>query len=77
LSGSTSYVRQKGSAPSTLNLFLGCAYTALNLYQFYLLPIFLLPRGENWAWSLAPLVLLTNPFWSLIHEAIHDLFHPS
>lgn len=76
MSGSTSYVRQNGSAPSTLNVFLGCAYTALNLYQFYLLPIFLLPRGENWAWSLAPLVLLTNPFWSLIHEAIHDLFHP-
>jgi fatty acid desaturase len=23
-----------------------------------------------------PLALLNNPFWSLIHEAIHDLFHP-
>jgi fatty acid desaturase len=42
-----------------------------------LLPIVLLPRSGSWGWSLAPLVLLTNPFWSLIHEAIHDLFHRS
>ena len=77
MSGSTSYFRQEGSAPSALNVFLGCGYIALNLYQFYLLPIFLLPRGGIWGWSLAPLLLLTNPFWSLIHEAIHDLFHPS
>jgi fatty acid desaturase len=76
LSRRTSYVRQNGSAPSALNVVLGCVYTALNLYQFYLLPIFLLPRGGSWGWSLVLLVLLTNPFWSLIHEAIHDLFHP-
>ena len=76
MSGSTSYLRQNGSAPSALNVVLGCVYTALNLYQFYLLPIFLLPRGGSWGWSLVLLVLLTNPFWSLIHEAIHDLFHP-
>lgn len=60
-----------------LNVFLGCVYISLNLYQFYLLPILLLPRDGSWGWSLVPLVLLTNPFWSLIHEAIHDLFHPS
>ena len=33
--------------------------------------------NANWAWTLLPLALLTNPFWSLIHEAIHDLFHPN
>jgi fatty acid desaturase len=51
-------------------------YTVLNLYQFFILPLWLLPADPLWAWSLFPLALLNNPFWSLIHEAIHDLFHP-
>ena len=49
---------------------------ALNLYQFFILPFWLLPKNRAWAWTLLPAALLTNPFWSLIHEAIHDLFHP-
>ena len=49
---------------------------ALNLYQFFILPFWLLPKNLAWAWTLLPAALLTNPFWSLIHEAIHDLFHP-
>ena len=49
---------------------------ALNLYQFFILPFWLLPGNRVWAWTLLPAALLTNPFWSLIHEAIHDLFHP-
>jgi len=78
LSGSSiSYASRNGSVPTALNIFLACAYATVNLYQLYLLPLFLLPRHRNWAWSLALVVLLTNPFWSLIHEAIHDLFYPS
>jgi fatty acid desaturase len=71
------YASRNGSIPGLFNISLGCAYIAVNLYQLYFLPIFLLPRGGRWAWTLAPVVLLSNPFWSLIHEAIHDLFYPN
>lgn len=50
-------------------------YVGVNLVQFFVLPLWLLPRDSRWAWLLVPIVLVTNPFWSLIHEAIHDLFH--
>jgi fatty acid desaturase len=63
--------------PSGINGALACFYTALNLFQLVVLPLWLLPLNPLWAWLLLPAALLTNPFWSLIHEAIHDLFHPS
>jgi fatty acid desaturase len=59
-----------------LNLSLAVVYLALNLYQFFLLPACLLPGDARWAWTLLPLAFLNNPTWSLLHEAIHDLFHP-
>ena len=59
-----------------INLSLGVFHIAINVYQFIYLPLQLLPLRLDWAWTLVPLALLTNPFWSLIHEAIHDLFHP-
>lgn len=58
------------------NLALAAFHVAVNLYQFLFLPLLLLPQNIAWAWTLVPLALLTNPFWSLIHEAIHDMFHP-
>lgn len=58
------------------NLALAVFHVAVNLHQFLFLPLLLLPRDTAWAWTLVPLALLTNPFWSLIHEAIHDMFHP-
>lgn len=63
--------------PATLNFFLAAGQTAANLYQFFFLPLVLLPAGSWWALTLVPLAALNNPFWSLIHEAIHDNFHPS
>ena len=63
--------------PATINLCLAAFHAALNLYQFLFLPLWLLPADPAWAWTLLPLALLNNPFWSLIHEAIHDLFHPN
>jgi fatty acid desaturase len=63
--------------PAALNLSLAAAHVAINLYQFFLLPLFLLPASRWWALTLLPLVALNNPFWSLIHEAIHDMLHPS
>jgi fatty acid desaturase len=66
----------RADIPARLNLFLGCGYILLNVYQFIILPSCLLPLDVRWALTLVPLALLNNPFWSLIHEAIHDMFHP-
>ena len=63
--------------PAALNLSLAAAHALVNLYQFFILPLFLLPSSPWWVVTLLPLVALNNPFWSLIHEAIHDMFHPS
>ena len=72
----TTIEKPGGGIPVALNLFLACFHVAVNLYQFFILPLWLLPDGPAWAWTLLPLVFLNNPYWSLIHEAIHDLFHP-
>jgi fatty acid desaturase len=61
--------------PTTVNISLAICHAAINLYQFFILPWWLLPSDHRWAWTLLPLAVLSNPFWSLIHEAIHDLFH--
>jgi fatty acid desaturase len=39
------------------------------------LPLWLLPTDARWGWLLVPIVLLTNFFWALHHEAIHGGFH--
>jgi fatty acid desaturase len=68
---------RKSDIPIALNITLAGCHTAVNLYQFFILPLWLLPLNLKWAWTLVPLALLNNPFWSLLHEAIHDLFHPN
>jgi fatty acid desaturase len=65
------------TVPTTLNLCLAAAHLLVNLYQLFILPLFLLPASPWWLLTLVPLAALNNPFWSLIHEAIHDMFHPS
>ena len=72
---SVAFVRRNGGVPGVLNCVLALFYLVVNFYQFIILPLWLLPVERRWAWTLLPLALLTNPFWSLIHEAIHDLFH--
>jgi len=71
------YANRGRGIPVWINLSLGAFFIAINLYQFIYLPLHLLPRSMSWAWTLVPLAFLTNPFWSLIHETIHDLFHPN
>jgi hypothetical protein len=66
-----------GGIPVALNLCLAFFHGAVALFQFVILPLWLLPKDVRWAWTFALLAMLTNPFWSLIHEAIHDLFHPN
>jgi fatty acid desaturase len=59
-----------------LNCALAVLHVALNLYQFFLLPLILLPASSWWGLTIVPVTLMSNSFWSLIHEAIHDHFHP-
>lgn len=63
--------------PTLLNLSLAAGHVFINLYQFFILPIYLLPVSSWWALTLLPVAALNNPFWSLIHEAIHDMLHPA
>jgi fatty acid desaturase len=62
--------------PAGVNIGLALVYAALNVTQFFILPKFLLRSDLRWAWILVPIALLNNPYWSLLHEAIHDLFYP-
>ena len=73
----TAIEKPGGGIPVAVNLCLAFFHGAVNLFQFVILPLWLLPKDVRWAWTLALLAVLTNPFWSLIHEAIHDLFHPN
>lgn len=67
----------EATIPRALNVSFAGMHLFLNLYQFFLLPLFLLPISSWWALTVVPIAALNNPFWSLIHEAIHDMFHPS
>ena len=74
--GQADAIVQRGNpVPEALNGALAIFYVSVNLLQYFVLPLWLLPRDLRWAWLLLPIVVLSNPFWSLIHEAIHDLFH--
>jgi len=68
-------VQRRSGAPQAINCALALFYVTINVVQFFVLPLWLLPRDPRWGWLLLPIALLTNPFWSLIHEAIHDLLH--
>ena len=54
-----------------INSWLIGAALSVGAFQLFLLPSTLLPRDPAWGWSLLVPVLLTTPFWSLIHEAVH------
>jgi fatty acid desaturase len=60
-----------------LNFSLAAAHVLANVFQFFLLPLFLLPQSTAWALALIPLAASNNSFWALIHEPIHDLFDAS
>ena len=60
-----------------LNLALTALAVLVNLNQFILLPVFLLPAHPLWLWSLLPCCLLSNSLWYLMHEAFHQNLHPN
>ncbi len=67
----------KVGIPATINSSLAALHLFLNLFQFFLLPLYLLPRNLRWGLLLIPIAAMNNPFWALIHEAIHDLLNVS
>lgn len=69
--------RSRVAEAETLNLALAGGHVAANLYQFFVLPLVLMPGSAWWALTLLPLVALNNPLWSLTHETIHGNFHTS
>ena len=61
--------------PEALNFSLAGLHIFLNLVQFFILPLYLLPKSLWWSLFLIPIACFTNPFWALVHEAIHDSFN--
>ncbi len=65
-------------APATAtNLRLAALHGTVHIFQLFVLPLTLLPLSPWWALLVLPLAALNNPLWSLAHETIHGLFHPS
>src|SRR3954470_15742115 len=64
-------------AVRALNLSLTAMHVSINIFQLFVLPIFLLPQSMWWSAAIIPFAALNNPLWALIHEAIHDLFDSS
>jgi len=65
------------SIPAALNLILAGLHIFLNLFQLFILPLYLLPKSLWWSVFIIPIACLNNPFWALLHEAIHDSFNSS
>lgn len=61
-----------------LNMVLGLAYGLANLAVLLLLPTLVRlnawDHGRDWALLVIPVALVSNGFWALQHEAIHNLF---
>ncbi len=68
-------MRQWGAAGN--QLFPGALLCWRQCFPVFLVAALAYAARPLWGWLLLPLALLTNPFWSLIHEAIHDLLHPN
>lgn len=59
------------------NEFLVLLFVLLNLFQLFVLPLYLLPMSSLYALLLIPIGLFTNAYWAIIHEAIHGILHPN
>ncbi len=67
----------KLAIPNTLNYSLAAMHIFANIFQFFILPLYFLPKSVWWGLILVLFAALNNPLWSLIHESIHDLFNSS
>ncbi len=66
-------LRNDFSIPHANNYSLAALHLCLNVFQLFILPLCLLPRTVWWGLCIIPIAAMNNPFWALIHEAIHDL----
>ena len=53
------------SIPEAFNFSLAGLHISLNLFQFFILPLYLLPKSLWWSVFLIPIACLNNPFWAL------------
>ena len=67
---------QPAPIPVVANAVLATFHILANAVLYLVIPLWLLPRDPAWGLLIVPLIFLTNPFWSLLHEAIHDLLFP-
>jgi len=67
----------KLSLPEATNFSLAAIHLTINILQLFVLPLYLLPKSLWWSLILIPIAAMNNPFWALIHEAIHDLLNSS
>jgi fatty acid desaturase len=63
--------------PWIANFVLAGVHIFVNVFQLFVLPLYFLPKSMRWSLILVSIAALNNPFWALIHEAIHDLFSAS
>ncbi len=63
--------------PNGVNFSLAAIQIFVNIFQLFILPLYFLPKSMWWSVILIPVAALNNPFWVLIHEAIHGLFNSS
>jgi fatty acid desaturase len=67
----------KLSIPRATNFALAAGQIFVNILQLFILPLYCLPKSMWWSLVLIPIAAMNNPFWSLIHEAIHELLDSS
>ena len=65
------------SAPENVNFCLAAIQLFANVFELFILPLYLLQKSVHWSLVIIPISVLNNPFWALIHEAIHDVFSSS
>ncbi|SOX55375.1 hypothetical protein MAAFP003_4067 [Mycobacterium ahvazicum] len=71
IQSSTWRAEQDGKSGRVTSCVLVAVALAGLCLQLLVLPLWLLPADPGFGWLLAPIALLSMPFWSLIHEAIH------
>ena len=60
-----------------LNWILAAGFFLVGIYQFWVLPVWLLPMDLRWGYTLIPIALLNNTYWALVHDTFHGSFSPS
>jgi fatty acid desaturase len=63
--------------PTRANEAIFAMLIGLNVYQFFILPLVLLPVSPWWLLTLVPIALTNNTLWFLTHEAFHNGLHPN